>query len=152
MHPLAIKIPAVIVAVGASIVGTAAIVTYDAGAVRVSVVEKKARGTNVHLMVPAVLVPMVLEFVPSHNFHLQAGETRKWLPAVNATMRELDRCPDATFVQVTSPDENVNISKRGNSLIIDVDDPGETVHVSFPVPLVRSVVRKLEESNPGPPV
>lgn len=152
MHPLAIKIPAVIVAVGASIMGTAAIVTYDAGAVRVSVVEKKSHGTNVHLIVPAVLVPMVLEFVPSHNFHRQSEETRKWLPIVKAAMRELDRCPDATLMQVTSSDENVNISKRGNSLSIDVDDPGETVHVSFPVPLVRSVVQKLEESNPGPPV
>jgi len=152
MHPLAIKIPAVIMAVGASIVGTAAIVTYDAGAVRVSVVEKKSHGTNVHVIVPAVLVPAVLEFVPSHNFHMKSGETRKWLPAVKAALRELDRCPDATLVQVTSPGENVNISKRGDSIYIDVDDPGETVHVSFPVPLVRSVVQKLEESNPGPPV
>ncbi|MHB8654089.1 MAG: hypothetical protein ACYDA9_09440 [Terriglobia bacterium] len=152
MHPLAIKIPAVIMAVGASIVGTAAIVTYDAGAVRVSVVEKKSHGTNVHVIVPAVLVPVALDFVPSHHLHLQAEETRKWLPAVKAALRELDRCPDATLVQVTSPGENVNISKRGNSLYIDVDDPGETVHVSFPVPVVQAVVQKLEESNPGPPV
>jgi hypothetical protein len=152
MHPLAFKIPAVIMAVGASMMGTAAIVTYDAGAVRVSVVEKRSHGTNVHLMVPAVLVPVVLEFVPSHKLHLQAGETRKWLPAVKAAMRELERCPDATLVQVTSPGENVNISKRGNSLYIDVDDPGETVHVSFPVPVARTVVQKLEESNPNPPV
>jgi len=152
MHPLAFKVPLVIMAVGASIVGTAAIVTYDAGAVRVSVVEKKSHGTNFHLMVPAMLVPTALDFVPSHDLHLHDRDTRQWLPAVKAALRELDRCPDATLVQVTSPGENVNISKRGNSIYIDVDDRNETVHVSFPVPVAQKVVEKLEENNPGPPV
>ena len=150
MHPLAFKLPAVIMAVGASLIGTTAIVTYDAGAVRVSVVEKSSHGTNVHLIVPAVLVPMALEFVPSGKLHLHEPDMRKWLPAAKTAMQELDRCPDAILVEVTSPGESVNISKRGNSLYIDVDDPGEAVHVSFPVQVARTVVQKLEESNPNP--
>lgn len=152
MHPLAFKVPLVLIAVGASVMGTAAIATYNAGAVRVSVVEKRSHGTNIHLMVPAVLVPAALDLVPSRDLHLHNGDTRQWLPAVKAAMRELDRCPDTTLVQVTSPGENVNISKRGDSIYIDVDDKNETVHVSFPVPVARKVVEKLEESNPGPPV
>ena len=152
MRPLVFKVPLVIMAVGASIMGTAAIVTYDAGAVRVSVMEKKSHGTNFHLLVPAVLVPAALDLVPSHDLNLHDRDTRQWLPAAKAALRELDRCPDAALVQVTSPGENVNISKRGNSIYIDVDDTNETVHVSFPVPVARKVVEKFEESNPGPPV
>src|SRR5579863_5373486 len=128
MHPLAFKVPLVIMAVGASIVGTAAIVTYDAGAVRVSVVEKKSHGTNFHLMVPAVLVPAAMDLVPSHDLNLHNKDARQWLPAAKAVLRELDRCPDATFVQVTSRDDNVKISKQGNSIYIDVDDGNDTVH------------------------
>ena len=55
-------------------------------------------------------------------------------------------------MEVTSPDEHVKISKQGNSLYIDVDDPGETVRVSFPVGVVQTVVNKLEAANTSPPV
>src|SRR6266567_3262009 len=154
MHPIAFKASTVVLAVVASMMGTAAIVTYDAGAVRVSVVEKGPKGEHVNVFVPAILVPVALGVVPAKAFNVHDAETRKWLPMLKAASRELERCPDATLVEVKSPEEHVKIIKRGNALVIDVDDPGETVHVSCPVGVVRTVVNKLEADNAGsnPPV
>ena len=150
MHPIAFKASTVVLAVVASMLGTAAVVTYDAGAVRVSVVEKRAKGDHVNVFVPAILVPVALGVIPAKHFHTHDAETRKWLPMLKVVSEELERCPDATLVEVKSPDEHVKIAKRGNAVVIDVDDPGETVHVSFPVGVVRTVVDKLEAGNSGP--
>jgi hypothetical protein len=152
MHPVAIKLSSVALLGAASLAGTAAVVTYNAGAVRVSVDEKSPKGDHVHVFVPAIVVPVALGFVPAKNFHVRDKDVHQWLPLLKAATEELDRCPDATLVEVTGPDEHVKISKRGNSMYIDVDDPGETVHVSFPVGVVQTVVNKLEKANTGPPV
>ena len=49
----ALKVSTVVLAVLVSTMGTAAVVTYHAGAVRVSVVGKKGAGANVHLIIPS---------------------------------------------------------------------------------------------------
>lgn len=152
MHPVAIKLSSVALLGAASLAGTTAVVTYNAGAVRVSVVEKRPNGEHVHVFVPAIVVQVALSFIPAKHFHVHGRDTHQWLPLLKAVSQELDRCPDATMVEVTSPREHVTIAKRGNSLYIDVDDPGETVHVSFPVGVVQTVVNKLEAANTSPPV
>jgi len=153
MHPVAIKLSSVALLGAASLAGTAAVVTYNAGAVRVSVDEKRPKGDHVHVFVPAIVVPVALGFIPAKHFHTHGNkDIQKWMPLLRAVSQELENCPDATLVEVTSPDEHVKIRKAGNSLYIDVDDPGETVHVSFPVGVVRTVVNKLEAANAGPPV
>lgn len=152
MHPVAFKFSSVALLGAASLAGTAGVLTYNAGAVRVSVVEKRPNGDHVHVFVPAIVIPVALGFVPARHFHVMDRDTHKWLPLLKAVSQELDRCPDATLVEVTSPDEHVKITKQGHSLYIDVDDPGETVHVSFPVGVVQTVVNKLEAANASPPV
>jgi hypothetical protein len=148
MHPVAIKASTVVLAVIASMMGTAAVVTYDAGLVRISVVEKHPGGDHVRFFVPAVLVPVAMNFVPQKELHKHAREARQWLPLMKVVSEELERCPDATLVEVKSPDEHVKIQKSGDTIIIDVDDPSDTVHVSFPARVVTSVVQKLEAGNP----
>jgi hypothetical protein len=152
MHPVAIKISSVALLGVVSLAGTAGVITYNAGAVRVSVDEKKAKGEHVHLFVPAIVIPVAMGFIPAKHFHVHDKDVHQWLPLLKAVSEELDRCPDATLVEVSSPDEHVKISKLGNSMFIDVDDAGETVHVSFPVGVVQTVVNKLETANAGPPV
>ncbi len=151
MHAIAIKASTIVLAATATMVGTAGVVTYEAGAVRVSVVEKRQGGEHVNLIVPAVLVPVALAAVPAKNFHVHDAEMKKYLPLLKAVSQELARCPDATLVEVKSPDEHVKISKQGNSIYIDVDDPGDTVHISFPVGVIETVINKLEAGNPSSP-
>jgi hypothetical protein len=152
MHAAAIKLSSVVLLGTASLAGTAGVITYNAGAVRVSVVEKRPNGEHVHVFVPAIVVPLAMGFIPAKHFHVHDKDAHKMLPVLKAVSQELERCPDATLVEVTSPEEHVKISKLGNSLYIDVDDRNETVHVSFPVGVVQTVVNKLEAANTSPPV
>jgi hypothetical protein len=124
----------------------AAVVTYNAGAVHVSVLQKTPGGSHIRLFVPAVLVPVAMDFVPARKLHLK--DKRRWLPLAKVASLELEKCPDATLVEVIDPKEHVHIRKQGDSIVIDVDDPNETVHVSFPVRTLRSVVEKFEASEP----
>ena len=62
-------------------------------------------------------------------------------PLVGALLLDLENSPDVTLVEVESHESVVAISKRGGSLLIDVDDRGSGVHVSLPI---RSVRRTLD--------
>lgn len=144
----AMKLSTIVLLVFACVVGTTAVATYEAGAVRISVQEKAPGGEHIRLIVPALLVPVGLHFIPEKELRKQSAEMRQWLPVIRAASQELERCPDATLVEVKGPDENVSIRKRGDSMVIDVDDRDETVHVSFPLRVVTTAVRRLEVSNP----
>ena len=136
---------------GAMVLGTllvAGAFVYDMGAVRVSVREKSPGGENIRLVVPAAAVPVVLEFVPDGKLQEAAEEARPWLPVIEAASEELARCPDGALVEVTSPHEKVSIVKRGDSLVIDVDDTNETVHVTVPLKLVSVVANQIARVPP----
>jgi len=121
---------------------------YDMGAIRVSVQGKQPGGENVHLIVPAAVVPLALPFVPDKDLQEAAEQVRPWLPAIEAATEELARCPDGPLVQVTSPHEKVSIVKRGDSLVIDVDDANEKVHLSVPVKLVSVIAGQIARVPP----
>jgi hypothetical protein len=127
-----------------------AAVIYDTGAVRVRVHEKGPDGTNIRLLVPAVVIPAALRLAPEEDLRKASTEIQPYLPAIKIAAEELAKCPDGPLVLVTSPKERVSIVKRGDSLVIDVDSPRETVHVSFPLKMVCSVARRFE--SVGPPI
>jgi len=144
----AIKLSTVALIVVTSLVGTAAITTYEAGAVHISVQEKHPGGDHVKLIVPAVLVPVGMHFIPQKELQKQSKDLRQYLPVVEVAAQELEKCPDATFVEVISKEEHVSIRKSGDAIVIDVDDRDETVHVSFPVRTVEAAAHRLEASLP----
>jgi hypothetical protein len=131
---------------GAVVLGTllvAGAFVYDMGAIKVSVQEKRPGGENIRLVVPAAVVPLVLPFVRGEKMQEAAEKVRPWLPAIEAATAELARCPDGPLVQVTSPQEKVSIVKRGDSLVIDVDEASERVHLAVPLKLVSVVAGQI---------
>ncbi len=150
MQPMG-KLPIVIGVLVTLVIGTvlaAGTVTYRAGAVSVFVHEKRSEGSNVRVILPAVLVRPALSFIPRDKLARHLEEIRSWLPAIRIASRELERCPDGPLVEVESPGEKVSIVKRGDALVIDVDSEEDTVHVAFPLCLVTAVAEKLEDSAP----
>ncbi len=132
----------------------AGVATYQDGVLEVSVHEKRAGGENIHLIVPGVLLPAALHMVPQEEMmkaeaHGEGREVAEWLPVARIAARELERIPDGPLVEVDDHNDHVRIFKRHGSLVIDVDDVSDTVHVSVPIPLVRSVVENLHISS-GP--
>ncbi len=63
---------------------------------------------------------------------------------VRAAMRRLSETPDFTMIQIDSATERVKIDKKGKHLVIDVVDEEETVHLSVPISVVTSIMRRLE--------
>ncbi len=133
------------VALAAAIAGGAFV--YDMGAVSVSVKAKKPGGDNVRLILPGAIAPVGVWLAPKGEIRKAVKDAGPYLPAIRAAAAELSECPDATFVEVVGPREKVHIAKRGSHIVIDVDDPDETVHVSLPLETVRLVTSQLAATD-----
>lgn len=131
---------------GMILAGTA---VYHAGAVRVSVDEKKPDGHHIHLIAPAAAVPIGMRFVPDHALRRASSRLRPFLPAIEVAVTELEKYRDFTLVEVEDAQDHVKIRKLGQTMVIDVDSTDATVHVSFPLRSVMSALRRIEALPPG---
>ena len=135
--------------VGIGIMGTAVVggaMLCSEGMLRVKVHEKQADGTNINLVVPAALIPMTLKFVPDHHLAHASAQLRQYMPAIDAAIPVLEDCPDGVLVEVIDPGEHVLIEKRGGSIVVDVNDANDVVHLEVPL---RAVHSAIHESGPN---
>jgi len=132
--------------VGAALVGGAAL--SSEGFIHIKVHERQPGGTNINLIVPAALVPATLKFVPNSHLAEAPENLRPFLPVIDAAVPALKDCPDGVLVEVVDPVEHVLITKSGGSIIVDVNDPRETVHVSVPLRAAQSALHEIAEANP----
>jgi hypothetical protein len=132
--------------IGTALVGGAALCSE--GFIYVNVQEKQPGGTHVNVLVPAALVPTTLRFVPKHNF-ADSHELRTALPIIDAAIPALNDCPDGVLVEVIDPGEHVLVTKRGGSIVVDVNDAEDTVHVSVPLRAAQSAIHQIAEANPA---
>ena len=135
---------------GIGVLGTA-LVTGAAlsseGFINVRVDEKEADGHHFHLIVPAALVPVGLRFVPRQNLAEAARDLRDNMAIIDAALPALEQCPDGVFVEVTDPGEHVLVAKVGGSIVIDVNDADDVVHVSVPLRAAESAIHQIAAAN-----
>jgi len=122
--------------------------TFHEGVIRVSVDEDRQNGDHVHVVVPAVIVPVGMRFVPERDLDRAVREAGPYMPVLEALSKELSRLPDFELVSVDSPEEHVRIRTEGRRLVIDVREPGETVHVSYPLATLRHLAENLRSRKP----
>jgi hypothetical protein len=132
---------------GTALVGGAAL--SSEGFIYVNVQEKHPGGTHVNVFAPAALVPAALHFVPRHHFADSSHDMRQALPIIDAAIPALNDCPDGVLVEVEEPGEHVLVAKHGGSIVVDVNDPDETVHVSVPLEAAESAIHQIAEANPA---
>ena len=125
-----------------------AVVMKD-GVIEVNVQEKRPEGSHVHLYLPATVATWGMHLAPKEKLtgHLRGQQEN--LALAHVAVRELEKLPDAVLVQVDSTREHVRIATRSGSLVVDVDDPGETVHVHVPIRAARKVIEDLQASAPA---
>ncbi len=123
--------------------------TFHQGVLRVDVDESRAGGSHVHLWVPAAAVPMAMHFVPREHLRQAAQEARQFLPAAHAVLKELKKFPDADLIEVVDGEQHVQIRTHQGKLQIDVNEPGQKVHVLCPLATLDDVTRQLEASAPA---
>jgi len=120
------------------------------GLIQVRVIEKEPRGHHINVIAPAVLAPIAVHLAPRHDLARAARDVQPYLPAIRATLDNLRDTDDVVFVQVNELDEHVQVSKSGGSLVVDVDNAGETVHVSAPICAMSSTVEQLAAATSNP--
>jgi hypothetical protein len=131
---------------GTALIGGAAL--SSEGFIYVNVQEKHPGGTHVNVFVPAALVPAALHFVPRHHFADSSHDMREALPIIDAAIPALKDTPDGVLVEVRDPGEHVVVTKRGGSIVVDVNDPDETVHVAVPLIAAQSAIHQIAEASP----
>ena len=135
---------------GVGVLGTAMVAgaaLSSEGFIAVKVHEKNASGTHVTLIVPAAIVPATLHFVPKEKLKDAGRDIRPYLPIIDAAIPALEDCPNGVLVEVRDPGEHVLIQKIGGSVVIDVNDHEDIVHVSVPLRAAQSSIHQIAEAN-----
>jgi hypothetical protein len=117
------------------------------GFVDVNVVQRRDSPPHIHVIAPAMLVPIAVRLVSNEKLAEASERIQPWLPAIHAAMDGLSDSPDMTLVDVSDPDEYVTVTKEGGDIVVDVADRDETVHVSAPIRAIRSTADALAESR-----
>jgi hypothetical protein len=136
--------------IGVGVLGTvvaAGAALSSEGFIAVRVQEKQANGTHLNLIVPAAIVPATLHFVPKDKLKDAGRDIRPYLPVIDAAIPALEDCPDGVLVEVRDPGEHVLIQKIGGSVVIDVHDHEDIVHVSVPLRAAQSSIHQIAKAN-----
>lgn len=136
--------------IGVGFLGTAMVAgaaLSSEGFIAIKVHEKAANGTHLTLIVPAAIVPATLHFVRKEDLKEAGRDIRPYLPIIDAAIPALEDCPDGVLVEVKDPGEHVLIQKVGGSVVIDVNDHEDIVHVSVPLRAAQSSIHQIAEAN-----
>jgi hypothetical protein len=130
---------------GVGLAGTG--ILCSEGIVYVKVIEKQPQGLHLHVIAPAMLAPIAVRLTPRHDLAQAAREIQPYMPAIRAALDGLRDSDDLVFVEVKEAGEHVEVAKSGGSIVVDVDDAEDTVHVSTPIRAMSSTVNQLAAVN-----
>ena len=118
------------------------------GFIHVKVHEKQPDGTNVNLFVPAALATTALHFIPAHDMKARdSQELRQCLPIIDAAIPVLRDAPDGVLVEVVDEHDHVLVQKLGGSVVVDVNDDQDVVHVSVPLGAAQNAIHEIAEKS-----
>jgi hypothetical protein len=103
----------------------------------------------VYVIAPAMLVPIGMHFAPGRDLSRAAAEIKPWLPTIRAALEQLRDTDDVTLVEVRQPGQHVRVTKEGGSIVVDVEDHDDTVHVSTPIRAISSTIEQLAAAGPS---
>jgi len=96
------------------------------------------------LPLPMALAEIGLWCIPKEERRQVREELAPVKDLVLAGVQELQNCPDATLVEVKTPDESVSVLKEGNDLVIDVDSRSDgKVRVELPIHSLERILHSL---------
>jgi hypothetical protein len=136
--------------IGVGFLGTAmvaGVAISSEGFITVKVHEKQKDGIHLSLIVPAALVPATLHFVPREHLREASQDLRQNMPIIDAAIPALEDTPDGVFVEVSEPGEHVLVQKSGGSIVVDVNDDNDIVHVSMPLRAAQASIHQIAEAN-----
>jgi hypothetical protein len=117
--------------------------------ISVNVETRQPEKHHVFVVAPAMLVPIAMRFVPKDRLEQPAREIQPWMPTIRASLDALSESDDITLVEVKEAGQNVRVTKIGGSIVVDVNDENETVHVSTPIRAMESAIEELAAAGPA---
>ncbi|HTW24153.1 MAG TPA: hypothetical protein VMD78_11165 [Candidatus Baltobacteraceae bacterium] len=117
------------------------------GMVNVKVVEKRPEGLHLHVIAPAMLAPIAVGLAPQDRMAYAGRKIHLYMPEIRAAIEGLNASEHVVLVEVREPGQHVEVAKRDGSIVVDVDDAGETVHVSAPLRAIASTVDGLDQAG-----
>lgn len=134
------------VVLGLICLGVTGAYVYNAGIVVVEVSETGPDGSDISIKIPGALICGMIQVVPAKVFEEAKEEIRYAGPLIRAVCDKLADMPDFVLVEVQDGREHVEIAKRGNKLVVDVDSPDERVHIVVPFSVVKTAAKKIERA------
>lgn len=123
--------------------------TFRQGVIRIDVDESRGHGSHIHLWMPAAAVPMAMHLVPSRHFQHIDKCAWKFMPLVHSVAKELEKYPEAEFMEIQDGAQHARVRTHNGVLQIDVDEPGDHVHVAVPLETVDDVATQLAAYAPA---
>ncbi|HEY4951229.1 MAG TPA: hypothetical protein VIH88_12900 [Candidatus Acidoferrales bacterium] len=117
------------------------------GMIEVNVVEKQPEAHHVYVLAPAMLVPITMHFIPNRKLGRAASEIKPWMPTIRAALEQLRASEDVTLVEVREPGQHVLVAKSGGSVVVDVTDNDDIVHISTPIRAIESTVEQIAAAS-----
>jgi|SRR5215469_11753780 len=136
--------------VALSLVGTAVAgvgLICSEGFVDVNVQTRGADPHHIHIAAPALVVPAALHFAAKRDLARSCHELKEWLPTVRVALDELRRVNDMAFVEVKQEGQHVLVKKQGGSIVVDVEDENDTVHISTPISTIQSSIEQIAAAS-----
>ena len=100
-------------------------------------------GDDVRICMPAAIADLAFTLAPGHCMQTAQCRLRDYRPLVNQVCRTMKESPDFTLVESRTSDEAVRVRKQGTDLLVEVQSPGEQVHLSIPVHLVNTILSRI---------
>jgi len=122
---------------------------FHEGVIRVDVDETRGDCHHVHVWVPATVVPIALQVVPRVKLQQAAEQVRPYLPLLREIAKELQKYPNAELVDVQQPGQHVHVSVHDSRIFVDAVSDEDNIHVRVPVQIISDVADRLESVAPG---
>ena len=122
---------------------------FHEGVIRVDVDEHRPGGSHVHFWVPATTVSAgmrLASLVPQRPLEQAAEQMKPHLPMFRVMAKELEKYPNAEFLDVTDEEQHVHIATVNGKLRIDAEGDDQTVHLQVPVETLMDIANRFEDA------
>jgi hypothetical protein len=120
------------------------LLVYATGLAIVDIREGGPGGTRLIVPVPLALASTALLFVDQKHERIRWPGLEQHRDAAIRLARELQRAPDARFVEVESPGERVTVDKSGDILVVEVQDGDREVLVRVPIAALGELIERYD--------
>ncbi len=111
------------------------------------VVDVTTDGHHIVIPVPLIVVRAAVALAPEEETRLACAELAPYRDAAQRVVEELLAAPDGELVRVENAEEVVSISKRGETVYVEVHDRDQDVSINVPLESLLDLLGRYDEGG-----